>query len=89
MSYLLAGDTKEVCSHKGFQLKCFNSVVRNSLVHFLWCNTSYWKLAILALSLPASQELSLVDGSSGDNRMGIPKSKLVLCNVSSGEMQEE
>lgn len=73
MSYLLAGDTKEVCSsHKGFQLEVL-TVVHVSLVYFLCCNTSYWKLAILAMSLLASQKLPLRDGSIGVNRMGIFK----------------
>lgn len=48
--------------HKGgmfFQLKAFIRSINNSLVYFLCCNTSYSKLAILAMSLPASQELPL------------------------------
>lgn len=40
MSYMLAGDTKEVCSSESLP------VVPYSLPYFLCCNASYWKLAI-------------------------------------------
>lgn len=57
MSYLLAGDTKEVCSSdEGFQLEVLR-LRGTTLVCCLCCNTSYWKLAIVAMSLPDPQEL--------------------------------
>lgn len=65
-------------------IKAFGGSINNSLVYFLCCNSSYWKLAVLAMSLLASQELPL-------RGWAFSRSKLVLwqSNVSTGEMQEE